>query len=163
MKNESQFSGGDLSEANLQTKTIVRDLANDLDLVEPVAVEFETEAKACGWNNEELNHPLLAFREILANAMIHGNKLDPQKTVHLNLIISPEEIKCSIIDQGAGFQDEDIPNPTSDKNIRNPSGRGIFLIKQLMGDSFAHHTLTTEDGKTTIGHEVTLVWRRYKS
>jgi serine/threonine-protein kinase RsbW len=41
--------------------------------------------------------------------------------------------KCplSFQDQGVGFDQNNLPDPTSPENIENPGGRGIFLMKHL--------------------------------
>jgi serine/threonine-protein kinase RsbW len=36
-----------------------------------------------------------------------------------------------IEDEGNGFDFNKITDPTSDENIKNESGRGIFIIKKL--------------------------------
>ena len=36
-----------------------------------------------------------------------------------------------ITDQGAGFDFENVPDPTSPENIEKPNGRGVFLMRSL--------------------------------
>jgi serine/threonine-protein kinase RsbW len=75
----------------------------------------------------------LSLREALANAVIHGAKEDPKKTVEC--LVSREE-DCGILivvrDPGAGFTPEAIPSCTVGENVYSHHGRGIFLINQLM-------------------------------
>ena len=75
----------------------------------------------------------LALQEALANAVIHGAKEDPTKTVEC-LVSSDEERGVLIVvrDPGTGFTPEAIPNCVVGENVYSNHGRGIFLINQLM-------------------------------
>jgi serine/threonine-protein kinase RsbW len=75
----------------------------------------------------------LALQEALANAVIHGAKEDPTKTVEC-LVSSDEERGILIVvrDPGTGFTPEAIPTCTLGENVYSNHGRGIFLINQLM-------------------------------
>ncbi len=75
----------------------------------------------------------LALQEALANAVVHGAKEDPNKTVEC--IVACEENRGLIIivrDPGPGFDVGAIPNCTVGENVYSNHGRGIFLINQLM-------------------------------
>jgi serine/threonine-protein kinase RsbW len=85
---------------------------------------------------EELNEGLygkvmLATIEAANNAIVHGNKLDPEKEVKVEIIKRKERIEVYIEDQGNGFDYMRIPDPTAPENIENIHGRGVFLMKQL--------------------------------
>ena len=41
------------------------------------------------------------------------------------------EFNFKIIDQGSGFNYDDIPDPTHPDNLEKPDGRGIFIIRNL--------------------------------
>jgi serine/threonine-protein kinase RsbW len=77
----------------------------------------------------------LALQEALANAVIHGAKEDPTKTVEC-LVSSDEERGVLIVvrDPGTGFSPEAIPSCTVGENVYSNHGRGIFLINQLMDE-----------------------------
>ena len=74
---------------------------------------------------------LVALTEALNNAIVHGNKLDPGKTVELDFKHKGDEYCFTISDMGEGFDYNNIPDPTSPENIEKPDGRGIFLMKSL--------------------------------
>ncbi len=85
---------------------------------------------------EELNESLygkvlLATIEAANNAIVHGNKLDPEKTVMVEIRKSKDRIEIYVEDQGEGFNYMRIPDPTAPENIENIHGRGVFLMKQL--------------------------------
>jgi serine/threonine-protein kinase RsbW len=75
----------------------------------------------------------LALQEALANAVIHGAKEDPTKTVEC-VVSSDDERGVLIVvrDPGAGFTPDAIPSCTVGENVYSNHGRGIFLINQLM-------------------------------
>jgi serine/threonine-protein kinase RsbW len=85
---------------------------------------------------EELDESLygkvmLATIEAANNAIVHGNKLDPEKKVKVEIIKRRERIEVYVEDQGNGFDYMRIPDPTAPENIENIHGRGVFLMKQL--------------------------------
>ena len=74
---------------------------------------------------------LLALTEGVTNAIEHGNKCDPEKSVDLYYSLSGSELGFIIKDQGAGFDVDKVPDPTLPENLDKLTGRGIFLIKSL--------------------------------
>ena len=77
----------------------------------------------------------IAIGEALANAMVHGNHCDPEKTVHIFVAVNENcDLFVSIKDSGSGFDPSELPNPTAAENLLAPHGRGIFLIRQLMDE-----------------------------
>ena len=74
---------------------------------------------------------LIATIEAANNAMVHGNKLDPEKTVKIEIKKGKNEVEIYVEDQGEGFDYMRIPDPTAPENIENIHGRGVFLMKQL--------------------------------
>lgn len=74
----------------------------------------------------------MAVREAVANAVVHGNKLDETKFVELSLRTLPEAVEICVHDQGSGFNPNDIPDPTQEANILKTSGRGVFFMRNFM-------------------------------
>lgn len=72
-----------------------------------------------------------ALNEAVNNAIFHGNRNDPSKTVTLECNVLSDCIEFSVSDEGEGFNPDSIPDPTLPENIEKPEGRGIFLIRQL--------------------------------
>ena len=83
--------------------------------------------------NEDIAYNLaVSITEAVNNAILHGNKSDNEKLVKLAIEIKDSKMYARIEDEGDGFQPEDIPNPIEPDNIMKPSGRGIFIVKQMM-------------------------------
>jgi serine/threonine-protein kinase RsbW len=69
----------------------------------------------------------------LANAIRHGCKNDPTKQVQC--LVSFDEAGGLVIvirDPGEGFDVERVPDPLTGDNVLKASGRGVFLINELM-------------------------------
>ncbi|MEO5929086.1 MAG: ATP-binding protein [Candidatus Kapaibacterium sp.] len=77
---------------------------------------------------------VVAMTEAVNNAIVHGNRLDPAKSVHYRLEARAEGIYCVVEDEGDGFDPDDIADPVSPENLMREGGRGMFLIRALMGD-----------------------------
>lgn len=74
---------------------------------------------------------LVAVTEAVNNAIQHGNKYDPNKSIDLEFIPNDNHITFTIKDEGEGFDYDNLPDPTDPENIEKPHGRGIFLMKHL--------------------------------
>jgi serine/threonine-protein kinase RsbW len=82
---------------------------------------------------DEVERIGLAVREALANAIIHGNHCDPEKTVGVSVAVNEDcELLIIVKDSGLGFDISRLPKPVTEENMQAHQGGGIFLIKQLM-------------------------------
>jgi serine/threonine-protein kinase RsbW len=87
---------------------------------------------ANGFNHQSAWAVNLALEEALANAIKHGNRHDPAKSVHIEWTVTPRRIEIVIEDQGGGFDRIHVPDPRKQENLEKCSGRGIFLIESYM-------------------------------
>jgi serine/threonine-protein kinase RsbW len=84
---------------------------------------------ACG----DMDEVKMALREALNNAVRHGSRLNPRKRVHLKCRYDPKTgLGFVVRDEGNGFDPKKIPDPTAPENLERFSGRGIYMIRQLM-------------------------------
>ncbi len=74
---------------------------------------------------------LISLTEAVNNAIVHGNRLDPQKQVTIHFWEDGKSMYFNIEDEGPGFDYNSLPDPTSPENIEKPHGRGVFLMRQL--------------------------------
>ncbi len=85
---------------------------------------------------ENLHAVEVAIAEALANAVIHGNREDPEKRVRISVACSrDEQLLIAVTDEGEGFDQALVPDPTIADNIFLSHGRGIFLIRTLMDET----------------------------
>ena len=75
----------------------------------------------------------LGLHEALVNAVTHGNKLDPKKSIRVRRIITPKWCVWQIQDQGKGLEIKKriykLP-----KKISSFNGRGLFIISECFDD-----------------------------
>src|SRR6266705_2572138 len=77
----------------------------------------------------------LALREALSNAVVHGNRLDAHKLVHVRCRCKVGEgVSLVVSDQGQGFDPSAVPDPLSVDNLEAEHGRGIHLMKLTMDE-----------------------------
>ena len=111
---------------------------------------------AINWSNFELNSSLqlndfvdllleplntsqssylikLGLHEALVNAVTHGNKLDPNKSIRVRRIITPNWCVWQIQDQGNGLEIKKrfykLP-----KKLSSFNGRGLYIINECFDD-----------------------------
>ena len=75
----------------------------------------------------------LGLHEALVNAVTHGNKLDPHKSIRVRRIITPNWCVWQIQDQGNGLEIKKriykLP-----KKISSFNGRGLYIINECFDD-----------------------------
>ena len=75
----------------------------------------------------------MAVREALANAIVHGCKNNPGKTVEVCVACDEQKGMLIVVrDPGEGFEPEKVVSPLQGQNVFSDHGRGIYLISQLM-------------------------------
>jgi serine/threonine-protein kinase RsbW len=74
---------------------------------------------------------LIAMTEGVNNAIVHGTKLDVNKSVSVEYEKRGKDLFFRISDEGAGFDYENLPDPTAPENLERPNGRGVFLMRNL--------------------------------
>jgi len=74
---------------------------------------------------------LVSLTEAVNNAIYHGNKANPSKGIDISFKSHPDRVSFSVKDEGAGFNYDDLPDPTNPENIEKPNGRGVFLMRNL--------------------------------
>ncbi len=87
-----------------------------------------------------IDNILIVLTELVNNAIIHGNENNPHKLVSVDFHHNPQkkEILCRVIDEGKGFSDKDLTDPTQENNLLKTSGRGIYIVKHFVS-SFSHY------------------------
>jgi len=77
----------------------------------------------------------LALREALNNAVVHGNREDPETKVHIRCRCQPgKELSIVVTDQGEGFDFEKVIGNGIATDPDSEHGRGIQLMKTYMDD-----------------------------
>lgn len=75
---------------------------------------------------------LTCLNEACVNAIVHGNKENPELRVYINLDVqNGKKMIFTVSDEGQGFDYQSLPDPTSPENRENPAGRGVYIIRTL--------------------------------
>jgi len=82
----------------------------------------------------------VALSEALVNAILYGNAEDDAKGVAVRVLFGRHAIEMEVTDEGGGFDYRNLPDPTLPANRLRPSGRGLFLIRQLVDEVRFNHT-----------------------
>jgi serine/threonine-protein kinase RsbW len=82
------------------------------------------------------NRVMLCVNEAVINSISHGNRFDDNKKVIVQSFFCKKYLYFRVIDEGAGFNYKDLPDPTKDDNLNKESGRGIYIIKQISGEMY---------------------------
>src|SRR5262249_31754889 len=125
------------TDAPLDVHTWVR---SEIALISPLVdwlVNLIATPHVCG--EEQLVQ--LALREALSNAMLHGNRLEAGKLVHVHCCCEPHrEVFVVVSDQGRGFDPNQIPNSLAVQNPRAEHPPWTHFITPAMGETSFEHT-----------------------
>lgn len=109
-------------------------LPSRLESIDKAVVEAIQFASNIGFSDDALYSVDMAVREVVANAVKHGNKEDETKPVEITLKNSTEGFEVTVRDFGTGFAVEDVPDPTNPENLLKANGRGILFMKTFMDE-----------------------------
>lgn len=76
----------------------------------------------------------VALSEALANAIIYGNRNDSEKSVEVRVVVTTQTVSVHVSDEGDGFDPDEVPNPTLPDGLEQTSGRGLFLIREMVDE-----------------------------
>lgn len=109
-------------------------LPSCLESIDKAVVEALEFASNIGFSDDALYSVDMAVREVVANAVKHGNKEDETKPVEITLKSSTKGFEVTVRDFGTGFAVEDVPDPTNPENLLKANGRGILFMKTFMDE-----------------------------
>jgi len=114
------------------------ELPSSFELLDLVQIVSDRLSALAGMEEDAMHWVSVAVRESVINAIKHGNKEDRAKHVTVEFLLSPrqhpEHFVVEVLDEGAGFDPEEVANPLDAENMLKSSGRGIFFMKSFMDD-----------------------------
>lgn len=111
------------------------EIASTYESVDEVVREIVNRCK----NVDELNIKSFLFkmsvilREILNNAVEHGNKFDPEKSIYCEVTFKRPVIEFTIADEGEGIEIE-AESSNSEDELLSVRTRGFKIIKKMRFD-----------------------------
>jgi serine/threonine-protein kinase RsbW len=114
------------------------ELPSSFELLDLVQLLSDRLSSIAGLDEDSTHWVGVAVRESVINAIKHGNREDMAKhvTVEFALLprVHPEEFIVRVLDEGEGFDPEEVANPLDPENMLKSSGRGIFFMRNFMDD-----------------------------
>jgi serine/threonine-protein kinase RsbW len=121
-----------------------QELANKIDFSsksENISLVEKMIDNVCDENNvheDYYGNILIALTEAVNNAIQHGNKQDPSKSITVSFGTKKDLLMFTVKDEGEGFDFENLPDPTDPENLEKPHGRGVFLMRNLADEVNFH-------------------------
>ncbi len=101
--------------------------------VAPAVERILAHVRPTGLSESQTADLAIALSEALANAAIHGNCLDPDRSVSVAVRVQRgSEAVIDIEDRGPGFDHRGLGDPTAEPHVLMPGGRGVFLMRHLV-------------------------------
>jgi serine/threonine-protein kinase RsbW len=92
-------------------------------------------AEQAGFEEDERHRIGMAVRECMVNAVVHGNRYNRNKSVHVKVRVEQSaRFTIQITDEGEGFEMHEVPDPLDETNLLRHSGRGLFLMGAFMDE-----------------------------
>jgi serine/threonine-protein kinase RsbW len=118
----------------LEARTIDQLLDSTLDSVDVAEEAVLKEAEEIGFDEDDLHKIGMSVRECMVNAVVHGNRYNARKKVHVMIQRTSDRLAIVIQDEGEGFDMADLPDPLANENLLRHSGRGLLLIQAFMDE-----------------------------
>ena len=83
---------------------------------------------------DKVDNLAIAITEAVGNAILHGNRRDPEKLVGIHFWLDGVYLRIDVEDQGRGFDPDSLSDPLLPENLMKESGRGVFILKSLMDE-----------------------------
>ena len=109
-------------------------LESSLESVDQAEDLVLKEAKNLGFGEDDLHEIGISVRECMVNAVVHGNRYNSRKKVHLKVTRAADRLEILIGDQGEYFAVSDIPDPLAEENLMKQSGRGLLMMQAYMDE-----------------------------
>ena len=110
-----------------------------LDFVQVVSDHL---GRSVGLDDDARHWVSVAIRESVINAIKHGNREHPGKLVTVEFtfepVADPRELIVRVLDEGEGFDPQEVADPLAPENMLKASGRGIFFMRSFMDDVQLH-------------------------
>jgi serine/threonine-protein kinase RsbW len=118
-------------------------IESKVDNLSKVEALVDNLSKRLGISDEVYGKILISTIEAVNNAIVHGNKGEERKTVHVKFDSNGSSLIISVKDEGKGYNFSEVPDPTLKENIEKLNGRGVFIMKKL-ADNLEYNEIGNE-------------------
>jgi len=109
-------------------------LESKLESVDHAEQTVLREAEVLGFDEDDLHRIGISVRECMVNAVVHGNRYNARKKVHLKVSRAPDRLTVWVADEGEGFDPAALPDPLASDNLLRQSGRGVLMMQAFMDE-----------------------------
>ena len=102
-------------------QTLEQVLESKLESVDHAEQTVLREAEVLGFDEDDLHRIGISVRECMVNAVVHGNRYNARKKVHLKVSRAPDRLTVWVADEGEGFDPATLPESASLSLLRNLS------------------------------------------
>ena len=117
-----------------QGQTLEQVLESSLESVDHAEQTVLREAEVLGFDEDDLHRIGISVRECMVNAVVHGNRYNARKKVHLKVSRAPDRLTVWVADEGDGFDPAALPDPLAGENLLRQSGRGVLMMQAFMDE-----------------------------
>lgn len=114
------------------------ELPSSFEMLDLVQVLSDRLSSIAGLDEDATHWVSVAVRESVINAVKHGNREDRSKHVTVEFTLAPRlkpsQFTVEVLDEGEGFDYEEVDDPLAPENLMKSSGRGIFFMRNFMDD-----------------------------
>jgi len=115
-------------------QTLEQVLESKLESVDHAEQTVLREAEVLGFDEDDLHRIGISVRECMVNAVVHGNRYNARKKVHLKVSRAPDRLTVWVADEGDGFDPASLPDPLAGENLLRQSGRGVLMMQAFMDE-----------------------------
>ena len=117
-----------------ETKKDYIEVPSKIKYIREVSSKILKSLAAYSLDKDKLFDIKLCVEEAVRNAIVHGNHSNDKLHVKIYYKADKDKINIEIGDEGSGFDQGKVPDPTHEDNIMKGSGRGVYLIRHLMDE-----------------------------
>jgi serine/threonine-protein kinase RsbW len=120
----------------VKTRTVedTFDFDSTLESVDAAEEIVLKKAGDMGFDEDDQHKIGISVRECMVNAVVHGNRYNARKKVHLAVATQAGRLEIRISDEGDHFDISQLPDPLADENLLRHSGRGLLLMQAFMDE-----------------------------
>jgi serine/threonine-protein kinase RsbW len=117
--------------ASQTVEELLESTLESVDQAEETVLRVATEM---GFDEDEQHRIGMSVRECMVNAVVHGNRYNTRKKVHLTVSRAGGRLEILIGDEGGSFDVSKLPDPLAEENLLRQSGRGLLMMQAFMDE-----------------------------
>jgi len=122
-----------------EVKKVYLEIASERNNINKVEELMLKANEDFGINLDKFGKMMIAVTEIVMNAIVHGNKENPNKKVRVYVEHDKNIMRIAVTDEGEGFDIGKMTDPTISENLLDAHGRGVFIARAMVDEFYYKH------------------------